>query len=310
MGMYASKRNFGFGRSMSYAGLNALRDLYAGGHFATVAAHASRWEKFCNWARENGIKDASAVDVSVIERFAQTLQDHAVSYRHNTLSSINTVMYALRGDRAVSVSPKKLAGAGRTRYRQTAPTGMDRAQVDKAAGALRTAGLQRAASVVELARDLGVREKEAALADLKRLAREAKTLGRVNVQEGTKGGRNAPRWVPVSDKARQSIDTALSIAKASGSRNLLCSERWIDFKKSEIERSRAMLKEHGIDKIHDLRAAYACERYQTLTGHVAPILGGDRVDREADERARSVIAHELGHGRPEIAAAYIGRKGR
>jgi hypothetical protein len=308
--MYGSKKNFGFGRSIEYAGRNALRDLYGGGHFATVAAHAQRWEKFCSWAKGQGIKDASAVDASTLERFAQTLQDHAVSYRHNVLSSINTTLYALRGDRAVSVSPKKLAGAGRTRYRQTPPTGIDREKVGRAAGALRTAGLQRAASVVELARDLGVREKEAALGDLKRWAREAKTLGKVNIQEGTKGGRTAERWVPVSEKARQSISTALSIAKAGGSRNLLCGERWIDFKKAEIERGRAILKEHGIAKIHDLRAAYACERYRSLTGHTAPVFGGDRIDKEADEQARLAIAHELGHGRSEIAAAYIGRKGR
>ncbi len=309
MGMYASKKNFGFGRSMAYAGHNALRDLYGGGHFATVAAHASRWEKFCAWAREQGIKDASAVDSGVIEQFSKTLGDHAVAYRHNVLSSINTALYALRGDRAVQVSPKKLSGEGRTRYRQTAPTGMDRNQVGHAAEVLRTAGLQRAASVVELARDMGVREKEAALGDLKRWAREAKLLGKVNIQEGTKGGRTAPRWVPVSEKAKQSISTALSIAKTHGSRNLLCGDRWIDFKKAEIERSRAILKEHGIAKIHDLRAAYACERYEAITGQAPPVLGG-WADRDADEQARAIIAQELGHGRSEIASSYIGRKGR
>jgi len=309
MGTYASKKNFGFGRAMEYAGRNALRDIYGGGHYATVAAHAQRWEKFCGWAREQGIRDAVAIDKATIERFAETLQGHAISYRHNVISSLNTVMYALRGDRVVSVSPKQLAGAGRTRYRQTAPSGMDRGQVGKAADALRSKGLSRAASVVELARDLGVREKEAALGDLKRWAREAKTLGKVNIQEGTKGGRTAERWVPVTEKARQSISTALSIAKASGSQNLLCGDRWIDFKKAEIEKSRSILKDHGIDKIHDLRAAYACERYRELTGHDAPVFG-DKADKEADEQARAVIAHELGHGRAEIASAYIGRKGR
>lgn len=307
MGKYTSPKNFGFGRQMAYAGRNALRDLYGAGHFATVAAHASRWEKFCNWAREEGIKDAALVDTGVIARFAETLRDHAVSYRHNVLSSINTTLYALRGDKAVHVSPKELAGEKRTRYRQTPPTGIDRNRVSQAATALREKGLLRSASVVELARDLGVREKEAALGDLQRWDREAKTLGRVNVQEGTKGGRTAPRWVPVSDKARQSIQTALKIAKAHGSRNLLCGERWIDFKKAAIERSRPILKAHGIDTIHDLRAAYACERYRAITGCAAPVFGG-KADRDLDEKARATIACELGHGRPEITAAYIGRK--
>ena len=35
-------RNFGYGRQLSYAGPQALKDLSAGGPFATVKAHSDR----------------------------------------------------------------------------------------------------------------------------------------------------------------------------------------------------------------------------------------------------------------------------
>lgn len=42
-------RNFGFGRQLSYAGPQALKDLFGDGHFATVKAHSDRWQAFVRW---------------------------------------------------------------------------------------------------------------------------------------------------------------------------------------------------------------------------------------------------------------------
>ena len=65
--------------------------------------------------------------------------------------------------------------------------------------------------------------------------------------------------------------------------------------------------DYGLKKIHDLRAAYACDRYKQLTGSVAPVIAGRRyVDRSTDRAARQTIAQELGHGRIEVVATYIG----
>ena len=55
---------------------------------------------------------------------------------------------------------------------------------------------ERLAAIVLLARTTGMRLREAILADLPRLHREAEHLGRINIQDGTKGGRSgafAPR---------------------------------------------------------------------------------------------------------------------
>lgn len=41
-------RNFGYGRQLSYAGPQALCDLFGGGHYGTVKAHSDRWLAFAN----------------------------------------------------------------------------------------------------------------------------------------------------------------------------------------------------------------------------------------------------------------------
>jgi integrase len=71
----------------------------------------------------------------------------------------------------------------------------------------------------------------------------------------------------------------------------------------------------GLRNPHGLRHAYAQARYQTLTGWAAPAAGGPdpgaltAAQRQADRDARLAVAEELGHGRPEIAATYLGGRG-
>ena len=65
--------------------------------------------------------------------------------------------------------------------------------------------------------------------------------------------------------------------------------------------------EFGLGKLHDLRAAYACERYLALTGYPAPVIAGRRlVNVEIDRQARFTVAAELGHGRMDVISTYIG----
>jgi hypothetical protein len=72
--------------------------------------------------------------------------------------------------------------------------------------------------------------------------------------------------------------------------------------------ARETLHEHGLKGFHELRATYACERYEQLTGHAAPINGGHcyRIDRDLDQQARQQISLELGHNRIDVVSAYIG----
>lgn len=156
-----------------------------------------------------------------------------------------------------------------------------------------------------------MRLREAILADLPRLQREADQLGRINIQDGTKGGRSgasAQRWVVANEPVKAALQLARK-ASPPGSRNLLArDESYSLFLQQTVLPAREMLHVHGLKGFHELRAAYACERYEQLTGHAAPVNGGHcyRIDRYLDQQARQQISVELGHNRIDVVSAYIG----
>ncbi|NNG60596.1 integrase, partial [Pseudomonas fragi] len=170
---------------------------------------------------------------------------------------------------------------------------------------------ERVAAIVLLARTTGMRLREAILADLPRLQREAEHLGRINIQDGTKGGRSgasAPRWVVVNEAVKAALQLARK-ASPPRSRNLLArDESYAAFLQQTVLPARETLHEHGLKGFHELRAAYACERYEQFTGHAAPINDGHcyRIDRDLDQQARQQISLELGHNRIDVVSAYIG----
>ncbi|QBQ14549.1 integrase domain-containing protein [Pseudomonas sp. SXM-1] len=316
-----SGRNFGFGRQLSYAGPQALKDLFGDGHFATVKAHSDRWQAFVRWCRsEEGsrLNDARQIDREILMRYAAYMRQQVdqgnvgIATAQNRLSTVNRTMAALRGDRYVKISsPSKALGLQRSSVRGEAPQGQDRAQIELIARALSERGQQRVAAIVHLARETGMRLREAILADLPRLHREAGQLGKINIQDGTKGGRSgasAPRWIAVTDQIRGALDRAWE-ASPSRSRNLLDpNESYKEFMQSVVRPARVILHEHGLKGFHELRAAYACERYKQLTGLNTPVNGGrvHREDREIDQHARQQISRELGHNRMDVVSAYIG----
>jgi hypothetical protein len=311
VGLYggAEARNHGWGRSMSYAGQQVLDARYAGGHYGTVATHAERWDAFCGWAKEHDIRDMRDIRPEHIAAYAAAMREQglAVSTMQNRVSTVNVIMAHAREGRWEPVSPREAVGEARSQVRTEAPATRDRATYTAAADALRAAGLERAAAVLGLAREFGMRSEEAAKADLPRLQREAETRGAINVQEGTKGGRDAPRWVPVTEGGRMALQQAVA-ARPDGSRNLLApGETYRGWREGELRAGREILHEHGIRGYHDARAAYACERYAALTGHQAPTVAGERTaPRDLDRAARETIAKELGHGRVDVCRSYVG----
>ncbi|SNB59740.1 MULTISPECIES: integrase domain-containing protein [unclassified Pseudomonas] len=314
-------RNFGYGRQLSYAGPQALKDMFGGGHYGTVKAHCDRWQAFVKWCRSEhgpGINDARQIDRKVLADYAAYLRDAvecgslAISTAQNRLSSVNRTMAALRGDQHVKLpSPSKALCMRRTGVRHSVPQGQDREQVKQIVDALCRHHQQRAAAIVLLARATGMRLREAILADLPRLTREAHDLGRINIQDGTKGGRagaSAPRWIAVDDHVRGALGFARQVSPA-GSCNLIApDERYLTLLQEIVRPARCILHAHNLKGFHELRAAYACERYEHITQHPAPINGGQcyGVDRHLDREARRHISYELGHGRIEVVAAYIG----
>jgi len=238
--------------------------------------------------------------------------DLAVSTAQNCLSSVNRAMAALRGDQCVKLpSPSKALGMQRTGVRHSVPQGQHREQVQQIVDALCRHHQLRAAAVVLVARATGMRLREAILADLPRLSHEANVLGRINIQDGTKGGRagaSAPRWIAVDDHVQNALEFARRVSPA-GSRNLIAPHKsYLSFLQEIIRPARDILHAQNLKGFHELRAAFACERYEQITQHRAPINGGEccQGDLCLDREARRIISYELGHGRLDVVAAYIG----
>ena len=314
-------RNFGYGRQLSYAGPQALKDLFAGGHFATVKAHSDRWHAFVRWCRSEdgpGYNDARQIDRQTLQDYAAYLRQQiqqgelCIATAQNRLSSVNRTLAALRGDQDVRIaSPSQALGQQRSTVRTRAPDGQDRQQVQRVLEALGEQQHDRVAAIIRLARATGMRLREAILADLPRLHREAEHFGRINIQDGTKGGRSgasAPRWIIANEEVNAALQLAREVSPAS-SRNLLGrDESYVAFLQRTVLPAREILHTRGLKGFHELRAAYACERYEQLTGHAAPVNGGHcyRIDRKLDQQARQQISLELGHNRIDVVSAYIG----
>lgn len=247
-------RNFGYGRQLSYAGPQALKDLFGGGHYGTVKAHSDRWQAFVRWCRSEdgpGFNDARQIDRQTLQDYAGHLRQQVeqgaigIATAQNRLSSVNRTMAALRGDPYVKVpSPSGALGMNRTTMRTTIPQGQDREQVMRMVEALREE-YPRAAAIAQLARATGMRLREAILADLPRLKREAEQYGRINIQDRTKGGRSgasAPRWITVNDHIRDALRLAEHVSP-DGSRNLLApNESYLDFQREIIPSIRTTSK--------------------------------------------------------------------
>jgi hypothetical protein len=140
---------------------------------------------------------------------------------------------------------------------------------------------------------------------------EAERLGRVNIQDGTKGGRPgayAPRWITATQNVRDALQAARN-ASPIGSNNLLARDGYKAFLQQIIVKpAREILHAYGLKGFHRRTRCPACERYKQFTGHAAPINGGTcfQENRELDQTARQQISLELGHNRTDVIAAYIG----
>lgn len=313
MAKIGGNRNFGWGKQLAWAGKQALRQAFGHGRFATVAAHAARWSRFVDWARDRALRDARDIRSEHLRVFGAELAakvadgEMRVAYAQNLLSSVNITLEALRGDRHIYISPSETVGQ-RSFIRQTTPATLDRDVLDRTLNALMEKGDERAAAAASLAREFGLRMREASLLDARKALRQADRYGRINITAGTKGGRGkgVDRWVPVSKSGRGALKFAKGL---QGTRSNLIPDThsWRQWKDALEWTWRKTSAETGAGKFHDLRAAYACDRYTEITGRPAPVVAGERlVDKEVDREARQIISQELGHGRIDVVASYIG----
>jgi hypothetical protein len=122
----------------------------------------------------------------------------------------------------------------------------------------------------------------------------------------TKGGRE--RVIPIgTPEQRAVLDEAKNLA--AGGSLIPAGSTY----KEQLKVFRAECKRVGINGVHGLRHRYAQERYFQKTGWQCPVRGGPTAKqltpehRSVDQRARLEISAELGHGRGQVTAIYLGR---
>jgi hypothetical protein len=308
---FKSTRNYGFGKQLVHAGKNAVRFRYGDGHHSSIHTHTARWRVAAAFFKEAGIKDAREICLDHVLAYARSvalrLEQETISqqYAQNLISTLNVVLSTLRSDNALEVAPRAILGI-RSRVRIDAVAGVELEVVDQCISSMRHAGMHRAAAVTALARHGGLRLREACLANLPRLASEIAARQACNIVDGAKGGRDAPRWIPSTPQLKAAVENATLLLPCQSNNLLLSGETFIQFVRGEVRRARSVLQAHGIKGFHELRAGYACQRYREITGQLPRINGGSAVAASLDAKARETIAYELGHGRMEVASAYLG----
>lgn len=307
-------RNYGIGqRDMGKAGkviLNNNADLgYVS--FSTAATNGDRWQSFTDWAKDKGVKKMEKVTKELVKEYGQELAekvnngDMFPSTAQNYVSAINSVMSLATKNAWQSISPTKdCCITQRSAVRQEAPGALNRAAYSRAVEAVRAEVGERASAAVELARELGLRSKEASLLDARAALAEAQERDHVTIREGTKGGRE--REVPITSEGQREALKRAALAQGNARAVMPSGESWKSWRAGELRDAREMVQEHTGGGLHDLRAAYACERYAALTGHAAPCAGGEITDMKRDAAARLAVSEELGHGRAEVTTEYVG----
>ncbi len=122
----------------------------------------------------------------------------------------------------------------------------------------------------------------------------------------TKGGR--PRTIPIRNERQHLLLAA--VAGAVGKGSLIPPDKNY---REHLRVYEGELRKAGISRAHGLRHAYAQDRYRELTGWDSPHAGGPRSaeltpeQKALDREARLAISAEMGHGREEITAIYLGR---
>lgn len=307
-------RNFGLGsRDMGRAGQTALdrAAVNRDASFSTAATNGERWRLFARWAKGHGVNRMEHISSRLVQQYGRELANQveagqlAAATAQNRVSAVNSVMALSTKHNWQSVSPTKDCGiAQRCAVRDVAPAALERPTYSGAHARVREQLGMRAASVVELARELGLRSKEASMLNARTALAQAQKEQKVTILDGTKGGRSR---VIFSPSARQ-IQALTRAAEAQGSARAVMppDQNWKSWRNGELRDARDIVKSETGGGLHDLRAAYACERYADLTGHAAPAAGGQILDRGADLDARTQISSELGHDRIDVVSEYIG----
>ncbi len=314
------KKNYGYGRQLKFAIRSLLEDRYGSGRFGTRCTYVNDLVPFQRHLKERGVTDLRRLEAQTIIDYGSAISAHceigeiAPSTGANRITAVNALLSSLPGGRKFRLVARDFVPA-RCKERTTPPLGLEPEKVECAVDILISNGEMRIAIVIAVARFCGARIREASLLDLGGARRSIRESGEVIITKGTKGGRgeSLPRHIAV-DRSFEKLINRPELSELQS--NVIPTEwslkRW-NQAAHRIWRKWAPELQLST-KFHELRAAYACVRYEELTGVPAPCVGGRSSPRRADEKsswfsdtaAREIIALELGHSRISVIDLYIG----
>jgi len=306
-------KNFGYGRSIGYAIRNILIEKCLGQSGKTEHTNKAQLVCFQKFLMGQGIRDLRSVDLSVVEAYGRSLGDMvenfviAVSTAQNRIAAVNRLMAHARADRAVWISPSQFVGR-RSALAVDAPLSSDLDKVLKLVADLIVQEDYRSALLVLSCRLLGARVREASVLKLRPALRSVKKRGVVTITLGSKGGR--ARKIPrVITPAPEYLEIFCALERQIPDDSLIPKgRRFTDWYQDAYRTTKPLAERLGLATgFHDYRRAWACQKYAELTGCDAPCVEGRRIaNKAADTDARRWLAEALGHGRTQIAGAYIG----
>ena len=135
----------------------------------------------------------------------------------------------------------------------------------------------------------------------------------LRVKRGTKGGRL--RFVPIrNDLQRQALELAHAFVNSFGPRPLPHVGRPGMSLKQSLDRFAYVMRKFGLTRAglgvtaHGVRHQFAGDLYFELAEVKPPVAGGATLDRATMDAVYCEVAHQLGHGRPHVSAAYLGSR--
>lgn len=188
-------KNYGLGyREMGRAGCIALERAGSAKQLSheSVKKYSLAWVQFTSWAKEHNVKQMERISPDLVKQYgqelAQKVDDSEIksSTAQDRVTAVNRVLhFAGRSDWKPVSSTKECGIAQRIHIREGKPDALDRnVYLER----LASVASPRGVAICELARNLGLRSKEASLLDARKALQQSKESGFIRVKDGSKGG--------------------------------------------------------------------------------------------------------------------------
>jgi len=280
--------------------------------YSSKINYKRNWRFFCSWAKRNGVNKLEKINHDVLKDYSSYLkrrldrEEIAITTCHLYISAVNSVMK--RASSEYQTFSPTIDGKipNRNHVRDSLPNMYHRDLYEETLKKLTKRFQPRKVIILKLAREFGLRAKECSLLDAKKQYKNALERNKIDIETGAKGGRF--RDLNIINETQINTLREASILQGEDPALIPSDVNYKNWYHSGLKKIRKALNELSDGSLHDLRAAYACERYKQITDQLPPCSGNLNIDKSIDKKARKIISKELGHNREAVAASYIGTR--